>query len=162
MSGSTTAGSVTSGSIGSSITANTNGETIKGRNLGVLSSYKIDALKENNWHVWKLRMQKYLRLHKVFKYTEGTCPKPAGDDPNNSAKVTMWEEEDLITQTLILTNIDDAQMHHVNDAKTLAQMWESLQMAHQTRGVMHQTCLVLWTWRKLADETNAKNAPKIC
>jgi len=29
-------------------------------------------------------------------------------------------------------------------------------------GVTHQTCLVLWTWRKLADETNAKNAPKIC
>jgi len=27
--------------------------------------------------------------------------------------------------------------------------------------VTHQTCLVLWTWRKLADETNAKNAPKI-
>jgi len=23
--------------------------------------------------------------------------------------------------------------------------------------VTHQTCLVLWTWRKLADETNAKN-----
>jgi len=29
-------------------------------------------------------------------------------------------------------------------------------------GVTHQTCLVLWTWRKLADETNAKNIPKIC
>jgi len=29
-------------------------------------------------------------------------------------------------------------------------------------GVTHQTCLVLWTWRKLANETNAKNAPKIC
>ena len=28
--------------------------------------------------------------------------------------------------------------------------------------VTHKTCLVLWTWRKLADETNAKNAPKIC
>jgi len=28
--------------------------------------------------------------------------------------------------------------------------------------VTHQTCLVLWTWRKLADETNAKNTPKIC
>jgi len=28
--------------------------------------------------------------------------------------------------------------------------------------VMHQTCLVLWTWRKLANETNVKNAPKIC
>ena len=30
------------------------------------------------------------------------------------------------------------------------------------RIVTHQMCLVLWTWRKLADETNAKNAPKIC
>jgi len=29
-------------------------------------------------------------------------------------------------------------------------------------GVTHQMCLVLWTWRKLADETNAKNAHKIC
>jgi len=28
--------------------------------------------------------------------------------------------------------------------------------------VTHQMCLVLWTWRKLADETNVKNAPKIC
>jgi len=28
--------------------------------------------------------------------------------------------------------------------------------------VMHQMCLVLWTWRKLANETNAKNTPKIC
>jgi len=27
---------------------------------------------------------------------------------------------------------------------------------------MHQTCLVLWTWRKLADETNVNNTPKIC
>jgi len=29
-------------------------------------------------------------------------------------------------------------------------------------GVTHQMCLVLWTWKKLANETNAKNAPKIC
>jgi len=29
-------------------------------------------------------------------------------------------------------------------------------------GVTHQTCLILRTWRKLADETNAKNTPKIC
>jgi len=120
MSRSTTAGSVTDDS---SITTET-----KGRNLGALSSYKINVLKENNWHAWKLRMQKYLCLHKVFKYAEGTCPKPAEDIPNNSTKVAMWEEEDLIAQTLILTNIDDAQM------------WESLQMAHQTHGV--QTVLL--------------------
>ena len=31
-----------------------------------------------------------------------------------------------------------------------------------TTSVTHQTCLVLWTWRKLANETNVKNAPKIC
>jgi len=32
----------------------------------------------------------------------------------------------------------------------------------QQFGVTHQMCLVLWTWRKLANETNAKNTPKIC
>ena len=52
----------------------------------------------------------------------------------------MWEEEDLIAQTLILTNIDDRQMDHVMHAETAAQMWESLKLAHQTRGV--QTALI--------------------
>ena len=28
--------------------------------------------------------------------------------------------------------------------------------------VIHQMCLILWTWRKLANEINVKNAPKIC
>jgi len=28
--------------------------------------------------------------------------------------------------------------------------------------VMYQMCLILWTWRKLANETNVKNAHKIC
>jgi len=37
-----------------------------------------------------------------------------------------------------------------------------LKSGHPPTVVMHQTCLVLWTWRKLANETNAKNAPKIC
>jgi len=36
------------------------------------------------------------------------------------------------------------------------------QHGRDTAAVTHQTCLVLWTWRKLADETNAKNTPKIC
>ena len=46
-------------------------------------------------------MQKFLCLHKVFKYAKGTCPRPREDDSNKS-KIVVWEEEDLITQTLIL------------------------------------------------------------
>ena len=79
-------------------------------------------------------MQKFLCLHKVFKYAEGSCPK-SEDDPSNSAELVVWEEEDLITQTLLLTNIDDRQIDHVVHAKTVAQMWESLKLAHQTWGV---------------------------
>ena len=110
---------------------NTNGVSTKARNLGAISSYKVDALKDNNWHAWKIRMQKFLCLNKVFKYAEGSCPKPE-DDPSNSAKLVVWEEEDLIAQTLILTNIDDRQIDHVVHAETAAQMWESLKLAHQT------------------------------
>lgn len=35
----------------------------KERNLGALSSYKIKLLKDTNWHAWKLRIEKILRLH---------------------------------------------------------------------------------------------------
>ena len=79
-------------------------------------------------------MQKFLCLHKVFKYAEGTFPKP------EKAEIAVWEKEDLITQTLILTNIDNRQMDHVMHAKMAAQMWESLKLAHQTQGV--QTALI--------------------
>ena len=114
--------------------ANGNGVSARVRNLGAISSYKVDTLKDNNWHAWKIRMQKFLCLHKVFKYAEDNCPKPQ-DDPNNKAEIAVWEEEDLIVQTLILTNIDDQQMDHVMHAEMVAQMWESLKWAHQTHGV---------------------------
>ena len=29
---------------------NTNGVSTKARNLGAISSYKVDTLKDNNWH----------------------------------------------------------------------------------------------------------------
>ena len=83
-------------------------------------------------------MQKFLCLHKVFKYAEGTFPKPEAN--SNKAEIVVWEKEDLITQTLILTNIDNRQMDHVMHAKMAAQMWESLKLAHQTQGV--QTALI--------------------
>jgi len=34
---------------------------------------------------------------------------------------------------------------------------EDITPNERVRAVTHQTCLVLWTWRKLADETNVKN-----
>ena len=40
-------------------------------------------------------MQKFLCLHKVFKYAKGTCPRPEEDDSNKS-ETAVWEEEDLI------------------------------------------------------------------
>ena len=40
--------------------------------------------------------------------------------------------------------------------------WVAIALSLMVAAVTHQTCLVLWTWRKLADETNVKNTPKIC
>lgn len=95
--------------------ANGNGVSTRVRNLGAISSYKVDTLKDNNWHAWKIRMQKFLCLHKVFKYAEDNCPKPQ-DDPNNKAEIAVWEEEDLITQTLRESLKQAHQMHGVQTA----------------------------------------------
>jgi len=42
-------------------------------------------------------------------------------------------------------------------SSSLLQVLQVVIVSGALTGVTHQTCLVLWTWRKLADETNAKN-----
>jgi len=67
------------------------------------------------------------------------------------------EEEEKCTQSKERDLLCAVQVKHAGHATVVGLCWND-----DCAGVMHQTCLVLWTWRKLADETNAKNTPKIC
>jgi len=93
---------------------------------------------------------------------------------NFSAKMQSLEgsQRHQLTVSRLLCYIDQAHLDKVmslhwllilaNYVPALAHIKKDILTSFQTTAVTHQMCLVLWTWRKLADETNAKNAPKIC
>lgn len=59
--------------------------------LGIVSSYRVDALKGDNWLVWKTRIECILHLLDLFEYVEGRVPKP---DPENKNETRTWSRYD--------------------------------------------------------------------
>ena len=92
-------------------------------NIGAVSTYKIDSLKEGNWVVWQSRMTTILKFHNASEHVVGTLPKPL-----ESAGQAKWEQRDLLAQILIKNNTSDEQMVHINQETitTAAEMWQSL------------------------------------
>src|SRR6267154_2345952 len=107
------------------------GIKVKEVNLGAISSYKIDQLRDDNWLSWKGRLVSLLELHDVLEYVEGKVQKP---DPNKQDEAAMWKKHDQIAKTLLLINIADAQMVHVSEAKSSKEVWDNLTTIHQSRG----------------------------
>ena len=46
-------------------------------NIGAVSTYKIEPLKEGNWVAWRSRMMTILKFQHAYGFIEGTVPKPA-------------------------------------------------------------------------------------
>jgi len=92
-------------------------------NMGAISTYKIDSLKEGNWVAWQSRMTTILKFHNASEHVVGTLPKPL-----ESAGQAKWEQRDLLAQILIKNNTSDEQMVHINQETitTAAEMWQSL------------------------------------
>ena len=44
-------------------------------NMGAVSTYKIETLKEGNWVAWRSRMITMLRFHHAYGHIDGTVPK---------------------------------------------------------------------------------------
>ena len=107
------------------------GIKVKEVNLGAISSYKIDQLRDDNWLSWKGRLVSLLELHDVLEYVEGKVQKP---DPNKQDEAAVWKKHDQIAKTLLLINIADAQMVHVSEAKSSKEVWDNLTAIHQSRG----------------------------
>jgi gag-polypeptide of LTR copia-type len=102
-----------------------------GINIGVVSTYKIESLKDDNWVAWSSRMTTILKFQSAYGHVQGTVPKP-----NDPAQLQKWEQQDLLAQILIKNNTSDEQMVHINQdsIKTAAQMWQSLRAVHELRG----------------------------
>ena len=106
-------------------------EQVPDINMGAVSTYKIDPLKDDNWVAWRSRMTTMLKFQHAYDHVEGTVPRP--DDPVKGYK---WDQRDYLAQILIKNNTSDEQMVHINQdsVKTAAQMWSNLRAVHEHRG----------------------------
>jgi len=102
-----------------------------GINIGAVSTYKIESLKDDNWVVWSSHMNTILKFQSAYSHIQGTVPKP-----DDLAQFQKWEQRDLLAQILIKNNTSDEQMVHINQdsIKTAAQMWQSLHAVHELCG----------------------------
>ncbi|KAG2052076.1 hypothetical protein BDR06DRAFT_888499, partial [Suillus hirtellus] len=73
------------------------------------SSYKMGELKDDNWMMWKEKIETVLQVHEVHGHIDGTCKRPT--DPNEKKQ---WEKDDQIARTIILINLKDEQVVHVS------------------------------------------------
>jgi len=55
-----------------------------GINIGAVSTYKIESLKDNNWVMWSSHMNAILKFQSAYGHVQGTVPKP--DDPSQLQK----------------------------------------------------------------------------
>jgi len=105
--------------------------TEPGINIGAVSTYKIDPLKEDNWVAWSSQMNTILKFQLAYGHVQGTVPKPL-----DQAQLKNWEQQDLLAQIFIKNNTSDEQMVHINQDSitTAAQMWQSLCTVHELCG----------------------------
>jgi len=61
--------------------------TEPGINIGAVSTYKIDPLKEDNWVAWSSRMNTILKFQLAYGHVQGTVPKPL-----DQAQLKNWEQ----------------------------------------------------------------------
>ena len=94
-------------------------------------------LMDDNWHVWKERMQRVFINCDITGYITGTVECP--DESVDPTGACNWDKNDTWAQQVIIQNITSSQMNHVG-SKTSAQMMYSCYKLNSGAGVCRSNC----------------------
>ena len=104
---------------------------IRLRSLGNVKS--VDApLDENNWAIWSKRIIPILKVSKVYNYVTGTIKRQNLAIDLDS--IQNWGTNDELAKLMILQNVSNEQLQHIDQSQTSANVWKSLTALHQSRG----------------------------
>eukprot|EP00171_Calliarthron_tuberculosum_P004339 IDg4339t1 len=85
-----------------------------------LGGLKIDKLNNDNFHIWKSRVQLVLSLRELDDYLTSDSP---GTDSNDSLK---WSKGDRKAKAIIGLTISDSHLEQVQHAVTAKEMWKMI------------------------------------
>ena len=109
-----------------------------------LSHPRHQLLDDNNFSVWKRRMEGSLQLRKLWKYACGTSKAPPlgvalKSDANAVAAEQKayndWHETDQQAAAYIISFISDSQLHHVPQGASAHEVWTLICAAHEKTGM---------------------------
>jgi hypothetical protein len=88
-----------------------------------------EQLGERNWVDWLQRLESALRVLKVWPYVIGEITRP---DPAIYPKsMECWGNNNELAKALVLRNLDQLQLQHIDQNKTASQIWCRLVSLHQ-------------------------------
>ncbi|KAH9944935.1 hypothetical protein B0H21DRAFT_709424 [Amylocystis lapponica] len=112
-------------------------------------SYKIlifpesQQLGQANWQNWKAKILAIVRVRKLYGYFVGTITRPVDSSPGAPAATVeavraaqaVWDDQDQLAATIIITNIIDLASSGLNidEGRTACQIWTQLTALREKR-----------------------------
>jgi hypothetical protein len=94
-----------------------------------------DHLMDDNWHIWKERMQRVFINCDITGYVKGTEKRP--DESVDPVGARNWDKNDTWAQQVIIQNVTASQTNHVGSKTSAQTMYSALSVTHDN--MAHQT-----------------------
>ena len=88
--------------------------------------YMVEKLSENNYRMWKLRMNLILERSDLLDIVSGKDKQPA-EEP----ELKEWKKKDLEARIEIIMHLSDEQVDLVKDLGSSKEIWDTLKERHE-------------------------------
>lgn len=84
--------------------------------------YLFARLNNQNYSIWKTRMEMLLRREERWYVVESAKPEPVTDP---------WKKDDSKCHAIIVLYVEDSQLNLVKDCKSAKEVWDCLKQYHE-------------------------------
>lgn len=96
-----------------------------------LGGFKIEKLGDNNFHVWKQKVELVLAFRELDDVITDEGP------PTEVDKLEKWKKRDAKAKAVIGLTLSDDHLDHVRGVSTAAEMWNAITNVFQRRTLMN-------------------------
>ena len=83
------------------------------------TSVKIEKLNDNNFHIWKQKIQLHLALRDLDQYIDS-------NPPTEEKELEIWNRGDRKARAIIGLSLSDEHLNHVRDVTSAKDMWTAI------------------------------------
>ena len=117
---------------------------------GAITKVSGEGLTGANWRAWNVRMMSLLALCEVESYVRGEIEQPNKDiDPVGH---TNWQKNDNYARHLIIQNVGDIPVIHIQHGPTSHVAWTNLEAIYKDKSQETAVAIIRNLWHATAEE----------